>query len=576
MIKQICKSCTKEFEIEGDDLAFYEQMKVGTPSFCPGCRLKQRLLWRNEKSLYHRECDLCKKKIISIYSTDKPYVVYCRECFHSDEWDPLSFGIDIDFSRPFLEQFHELQLKVPRISSFVFQNTSSEYVNGAAYNKNCYMIFRSDSNEDLMFSYSTSNSRSSSDLLNCSECDMCYDSIGCSKCYQVLFSEDCSTSQNLILCKNCINCQDCVGCVNLHNVRYAIFNVMYTKEEYLEKIKELGLESRTNLNELRGKLKDFQIRFPVKYLHGLNNINVTGDYVSNSKNARVAFDSAELEDSKFINHGDHAKSSYDSYVLVDKSERSYNVVSGIALNNVLSGNCIWHGYDISYSDTCENSHNLFGCVGLKKKEYCILNKQYTKEEYEELVPKIIDNMKNIHLNDDKVSYVYGDPLPGSFSPFSYNETVAHEYFPSTKLRVESMGLKWKETEDKKYETTVEGGSTPDEIKSVEDSITKEIIACAHKNSCTHQCTNAFKITADELNLYRRLNIPLPVLCFNCRNGERITKRNPCKLWLRSCMCTIENHHSHPGSQCQEEFETSYSPERKEIVYCEQCYQQEVL
>jgi hypothetical protein len=27
------------------------------------------------------------------------------------------------------------------------------------------------------------------------------------------------------------------------------------------------------------------------------------------------------------------------------------------------------------------------------KEYCILNKQYTKEEYEILVPKIIEHMK---------------------------------------------------------------------------------------------------------------------------------------------------------------------------------------
>ncbi len=575
MTKQTCKTCTKEFEVDNNDMAFYEQMKVGTPNFCPECRLKQRLIWRNEKTLYRRECDMCKKQIISIYDKDSQYTVYCRECFHSDDWDPISFGMELDLSKPFLEQLQSLQSKVPRISSFVFQNTSSEYVNGAAYNKNCYMIFRSDSNEDLLFSYSTSNSRSSSDLLNCSECDMCYDLIGCSKCYQVISSEDCSTSQNLILCKNCVNCQDCVGCVNLHNVRYAIFNEVYPKEEYFEKIKELGIESRTNLSQLRAQLKDFQIQFPVKYLHGQNNMNVTGDYVSNSKNAKVSYDSAELEDSKFINHGDHAKDSYDSYVLVDKSERSYNVVSGIALNNVLSGNCIWHGYNVSYSDTCENSHNLFGCVGLKKKEYCILNKQYSKEEYEELIPKIIENMKNMPFNDGRIQYEYGDPLPESFSPFAYNETVAHEYFPSTKTQIEATGLAWKEPEDKKYDTTIDSDNIPDEIKNTDDLIIKEIIACSHKNNCAHQCTNAFRITEDELNLYRRLNIPIPVLCFNCRNGERIAKRNPCKLWSRLCMCTKENHHTHPDSVCKEEFKTSYSPERKEVVYCEHCYQQEV-
>ncbi len=575
MTNQTCNTCAKEFEVTNDDLAFYDQMKVEIPSFCSECRLLQRLIWRNEKTLYRRECDMCHRQMISIYSLDSEYTVYCRECFHSDNWDPQSFGRQIDFSRPFLEQFRALQLQVPRISSFVFQNTKSEYVNGAAYNKNCYMIFRSDNNEDLLFSYSTSNSRSSSDLLNSTECNMCYGCVGCIKCYRTIYSEDCSASQNLIACKNCINCQDCIGCVNLHNVQYAIFNEIYTKEEYLKKSKELGLESRINLSSLQKKINEFQAKFPVKYLHGLKNVEVSGDYILNSKNAHIVFDSQELENCKFINHGEHAKDSYDSYVLVDKSERSYNVISGIALNTVLSGNCIWHGYNISYSDTCENSHDLFGCVGLRKKEYCILNTQYTKEEYEALVLKIIENMRSMPFSDGKVDYQYGDPLPATFSPFAYNETVAHEYFPSDKEKAEHRGFSWKEGEKKKYEATLEGNSTPDEIKNVEDSIVKEIIACAHRNNCAHQCTDAFKITEDELHLYRRINIPLPTLCFNCRNGERIEKRNPCKLWLRSCMCTIENHHNHKGATCMEEFETSYAPDRKEIVYCESCYQQEV-
>jgi len=35
------------------------------------------------------------------------------------------------------------------------------------------------------------------------------------------------------------------------------------------------------------------------------------------------------------------------------------------------------------------SNNCFGCIGIKNKEYCILNKQYTKAEYDTLLPKII-------------------------------------------------------------------------------------------------------------------------------------------------------------------------------------------
>ncbi|MBI4119570.1 MAG: hypothetical protein HY456_01835 [Parcubacteria group bacterium] len=34
-------------------------------------------------------------------------------------------------------------------------------------------------------------------------------------------------------------------------------------------------------------------------------------------------------------------------------------------------------------------------------------------------------------------------------------------------------------------------------------------------------------------------------------------------------------HFHGEDHCPNEFETSYAPERSEIVYCEQCYNAEV-
>jgi predicted small metal-binding protein len=52
-----------------------------------------------------------------------------------------------------------------------------------------------------------------------------------------------------------------------------------------------------------------------------------------------------------------------------------------------------------YCVNCHGSSDLFGCVGLRKKQYCILNKQYTKEEYEELVPKIIEHMNEMPYTD---------------------------------------------------------------------------------------------------------------------------------------------------------------------------------
>ncbi len=40
------------------------------------------------------------------------------------------------------------------------------------------------------------------------------------------------------------------------------------------------------------------------------------------------------------------------------------------------------------------------------------------------------------------------------------------------------------------------------------------------------------------------------------------------------MNTGEHHHG--KGRCPNEFETSYAPDRPEIVYCESCYQSEVV
>src|SRR4051812_28395712 len=111
-----CASCKNQFTIEPEDFTFYERIQVPPPTRCPDCRQQRRYAWRNERVLYRRNCDLCGKSTVTIYSPNKPFKVYCPPCWWSDNWSALDYGCDFDFSRPFFEQFHELQLQVPRIA----------------------------------------------------------------------------------------------------------------------------------------------------------------------------------------------------------------------------------------------------------------------------------------------------------------------------------------------------------------------------------------------------------------------------------------------------------------------------
>jgi hypothetical protein len=217
-----------------------------------------------------------------------------------------------------------------------------------------------------------------------------------------------------------------------------------------------------------------------------------------------------------------------------------------------------------YTYACQNSSHLFGCVGLRSKQYCILNKQYTKEDYEELVPKIIKHMGDMPYVDSKGrEYKYGEFFPAELSPFAYNETIAQEYYPKTKSEVSAAGYRWKELDTKQYKITLKPTDLPDHIKDVQDDILNQVIGCEHAGNCNEQCMGAFKIIPSELQFYRAMNLALPRLCSNCRHYHRLSQRNPFKLWDRQC------------AKCGKEIKTSYSPDREEIIYCESCYNSEV-
>ena len=140
----------------------------------------------------------------------------------------------------------------------------------------------------------------------------------------------------------------------------------------------------------------------------------------------------------------------------------------------------------------------------------------------------------------------------------YNETQAIQYYPLSKEEVLKNGWKWHEASGSNHNITMPADKIPDSINEVQDSILKDILGC-------DLCGKAFKITLAELALLRRFEFPIPHFCSDCRNLERLARLNPPKLWHRKCM----------KLGCVNEFETSYSPDRKEIVYCESCYNSEV-
>ncbi len=575
-----CQNCKNDFQIEPDDFGFYEKIQVPPPTFCPECRLVRRLAWRNETGLHNRTCDFCKIKIISIYSEDVNKIVYCDKCWWSDNWDGMEYSLDIDFHRPFLEQFFELFYKTPVPNLFAFGTTmiNSKYCNMANDMKNCYLLHDGTFDENVSYGSGVFHSKDSMDVTMVRKSELSYEIVTCINCYKTLYSQNCEDCIEVYFSYNLRGCNNCFGCVNLNKKSYYIWNIPYTKEEYEEKIKSFNLDSYESVLSYKKQAKEFWQKFPKKYYFGVQNSNITGDYMENSKNAKECFGVANVEDSKFCSFVSNGpvKTTYDFTHYGDNIELINECMqSGDGIYNIICSWGVWsNSKNVRYCITSPGVSDVFGCVGLKKKQYCILNKQYTKEEYEELLPKIIKHMNDMPYVDKKGRvYKYGEFFPIEFSPFGYNETTAQEYFPLNEKDAEELGFHWQKPDQRNYQITKDYKDIPDSINEITEEILNEVIACEHGGNCEENCMTAFKILPEDLKFYKRINIPIPRLCSNCRRYQRLKQRNPLKLWHRQCMCNKK--HTHHTNRCEIEFQTSYAPDRPEIVYCEKCYQQEV-
>ncbi len=555
-----CKNCKENFEIRNEDLIFYDQMKVQTPSHCPDCRMQRRLAFRNERNLYKRVCDLCKKDGVSIYPLSTPFPVYCHPCWWGDGWDPKVFQMEYDKTRSFLDQYKELKNKVPRIALLVINSVNSDYTNNAGECKNCYLIFAAERNEDSAYSRLLMKSKFVYDAVSTYESELCYECVDCKGSFKCLYSERLHECVDVLFSFDMRNCQNCIFCINGRNLSYCIENKQYSKEEFEKKKAEIFTDFNS-IERAKKKYEELRSRATVKYASAIKCHNATGDYIFNCHDGVNLFDVRNSKNSSYLSDAEDPLDCHDCNNLYFKPERCYNIMGTLQSNNCIS--CAYPMYcnDVQYSDSCYNCTSCFGCVGLNKKNYHILNKEYSKEEYEKLKQEIIESMK-----DDGI---YGDFFPPELSPFGYNETLAREYFPMTEKDAKEKGFNWQEQTSGTYgKETIKESEMPQTIEEVTDDILNQVLACK-------ECGKNFRITQNELAFYRRMNLPLPHKDFECRHQDRMRKRNPRKLWHRSCMCDKDSHALHPRSHCSNEFETSYSPERKEKIYCETCYQQEV-
>ncbi|EKE29818.1 MAG: hypothetical protein ACD_2C00091G0004 [uncultured bacterium (gcode 4)] len=551
-------SCWEIFSITQEDLDFlekvspiikWERLSIPTPEQCPDCRNRRRLSFRNERNIYKRNCDATWKTILSVFSPDKEYKVYEHSIWSWDSWDATEYWKDFDFSKSFFEQFDELAHIVPHQSIFNVNCENSDYSQLINW-KNCYLTFVGWNAEDTLYSHWMVDTKDSIDCLRCKDVTGCYDCVHCyENCYQLKWCFNCKSSSDSAFCFNMIWCRDCFMSSNLINKQYVFKNEQLSKEEYESELKKAHIWE--NYHDLRNEMVKNMKNWIHRENQNFKSEDCSWDFIKNSEKSVNCYEVSDTRNCKnFFDNAWNCTNCHDA-TYGWKSENCYEVLGADWVHNIFwMLNIIWTDYSV-YAFACYNSNNIFWCISLNNKQYCILNKQYSKEEYEELVPKIIEHMRK--------TGEWWEFFPASISPFWYNESAAQDHYPLNQSEASDLWFKWSAFENPKPDVAkiIPGWKLPINIADVPDDILNWAIEC-------EKSKKPFRIIKKELDFYRSNGLPIPRLHPDERHKERLELRNPRKLHDRNC------------DKCWTDIRTTFAPGWSEMIYCEKCYDSEVL
>src|SRR3989338_9805543 len=547
-ITKVCVDCKEEFIIDSGDLTLYEKVGLKIPEWCFFCRTKQYFAFFVFGKFRKGVSDLSGESLITVLPSNARYPIYKSHEWWGDGWDAISFGKDYDPSKPFFDQLRELQEKIPRPHQVGENNTNCDWCDDAWESKNCYLTRSFLKCENVSYGHRVIEVKDSLDIVYSSNLQNSYDCLFCYSSFNLNFSEnskDCIESYFLFDCRNC---QNCFMCWNLRNKQYCIRNKQYIKEEYEKELKNIKLDSYKNVENLKVEFEDI---LKQKAVHrenfNLKKTNSVGNYMTNCDKCVNVFT---------VDNSQNCRNSLRGINMKDCIDQANSWADEMSGNN--SG--VTGGYQIKYSswsdaryseylDMCIECEYCFGCIGLRKKKHCILNKQYAKNEYNELKEKIIQDMEN--------KGEYGKFLPYSMGLCGYNFSTSFLYFSDTKKEdILRLGGYWEDIK----ENNVEGMPTnelPDDIKDVPDNIISQALICGKSGW-------RFNISFNELIFYKENNIPLPRYHFDVRI------KNSLKY------LTILQSYPYKCSYCKKDIEAYYLPEwNYQKIACEECYKQNI-
>jgi len=555
--ERVCLECNQKFQIEKEDIDFYNMLRVPPPKLCPKCRQIRRLgmLMRVPK-FFKRPCTAPghTESVVTVFPPASPHKIYDLPYWYSDAWDPTSYGKPYNPSRKFFEQFKELFFDVPHIAlERPVSVVNSEYSLGGLWGKNSYYTAGAFSSEDCSFGEEVRFSKFCVDCADIWYSEFCYACVcddHCNRCVYVIDSVQCLDSYFLYDCKNCTNC---FLSSNLRNKSYVFENKQLSKEEYQAKVAQINLGDRNIFKDMGHRFDSVLKNALHRSVWLTNTVNCVGDRLVNCKNCFQAFDGNNGENFRFVQSFSGAKDSMDMVYSADNAERIYETVMGTGGSDVFFGLYVRTGMYVEYSCECQNCQNCFACVGLRNKKFHIFNKPYSEDDYW----KIVDDIKSKMLTDGE----YGELFPLSLGFYPYQSSKVQKFYQVNQKLAREKGIPWYDEPESQVPEGIhllDSSEIPSDIKNVDESILAVAIRCEVTG-------RPFKIVDHEFKFYKHMNLPIPTRHPWQRIMERYALGHPVELFPFVC------------PNCGEKSLSIYDEEKQKQlkIFCEKCYTREV-
>lgn len=519
--ERMCRVTSERFRIDEGDIEMYRLLRVPPPTTSPWYRNLRRLCF-SPFAFHQSSCAKTGRAFVGVYRRDSPFTVYHRDVWWSDAWDPKEYARAIDIASPFFSQWEAFSRTVPRLGATSDSaSVNSEYTIGGKAVKDCYYVRAGAKSEDILYSVFVIASSACIDAEWIDQCERCYDALRMKECYRVSGSCDVQRSRESSFLFDASDCISCFGGFNLRNRKFVFLGEQLDAETYRQKRRAITLGNRSTYLQYRQwydrGLREIAVH-PFSRQDGVERCIGTG--IANSSGCHYAFEAFDCLNCRYIartaiNVRDSADIASGGFGI----ERSYEDSSVIAIYAVKFSSSISTGRDLEYCMDCNNCECCFGCMGLRNARFCILNRQYTEDEYWERV----DALKAAMLERGE----YGEFFPARMASIPYEDSrAAFDYSNSILSEArERFGL-WTIGDDPVSQG--EPYVPPDDIRDATDTILTETFRC-------RTTRRSFRITPQELAFLRREDFPLP----DQHPDERMHVRHsafpePMRLYERAC------------------------------------------